>query len=108
MISRTGGTSRCRRPKSGAMSQKAGFELLPVGAVVDPFARGGDPLTGGNGCGMADHGHDLTMPARLDAQDAEAVLLVVVGDALDETGEHLLIGSNRLCRRDPCGHGPVL
>jgi hypothetical protein len=31
------------------------------------FALGGDPLTGRNGCGMADNGHNVTMPARLGA-----------------------------------------
>src|SRR5215510_10286747 len=78
------GRSRRRR------TQKAGFELLAMGAVVDPFAGGRDPLTGGNGCGMADHGYDITMPACLGSQNAEAVLGVVVGDALDEAGKSLL------------------
>jgi hypothetical protein len=68
----------------GRCAQKARFELLAVGAVVDPFARGGDPLPGGNGCGMADHGHDVTVPAYLGPQHAEAVLGIVVGDALDK------------------------
>ena len=48
-------------------TEKSRLELLAVGAVVDPFARGGDPLTGRNGCGMADNGHNVTMPARLGA-----------------------------------------
>ena len=61
-----------------------------MGAVVDPFARGGDPLAGCNGCGMADHGHHIAMPARLGAQNAEAVFGIVIGDALDETGQHFL------------------
>ena len=71
-------------------AQEPRLELLAVGAVVDPFARGGDPLAGRNGCGMADHGHDITMPARLGAQNAEAILGIVVGDALDEAGQHFL------------------
>ena len=71
-------------------AQKSRLELLAVGAVVDPFARGGDPLTGRNGCGMADNGHDVTMPARLGAQNAEAVLGIVVRDALDEAGQNFL------------------
>ena len=74
----------------GRGAQKARFKLLAVGAVVDPFARGGDPLTGGNGSGMADHGHDVTMPTRLGAQNAEAILGVMIGDALNEIGQHLL------------------
>jgi hypothetical protein len=74
----------------GRCAQKARFELLAVGAVVDPFARGGDPFTGRNGCGMADHGHDVTMPARLGPQNAEAILGVMKGDALDEASQHFL------------------
>jgi hypothetical protein len=53
-----------------------------VGAVVDPIARSRDPLTGGNACGMANHGHDVTMPTRPGAQNAEAVLGIMVGYAL--------------------------
>ena len=60
-------------------AQEARFELLAVGAVVDPFAGSGDPLARCNGRGVADHGHDVTMPARLGAQDAKAILCVVVG-----------------------------
>ena len=41
---------------------------------------------------MADHGHDVTMSARLGAQNAEAVLSIVVGDALDEASQHFLRG----------------
>jgi hypothetical protein len=39
---------------------------------------------------MADHGHHIAMPARLGAQNAEAVLVIVVGDALDEARQNLL------------------
>ena len=74
----------------GRRAEEPRFELLAVGAVVDPFARGGDPLAGRNGCGMADHGHDIAMPARLGAQNAEAVFGIVIGDALDEAGQHFL------------------
>jgi hypothetical protein len=73
----------------GRRAQKAGFELLAMGAVVDPFAPCRDPRAC-NGCGMADYGHDVTMPARLGSQNAKAVLGVVVGDALDEAGQHFL------------------
>ena len=60
------------------------FELLAVGAVVDPFTRCRDPLAGSNGCRMPNDGHDITVPARFRAQNAEAILDIVVGDALDE------------------------
>jgi hypothetical protein len=46
------------------MCAGTGLELLAVCPIVDPFARGCDPLTGRNGRGMADHVHDITMPAR--------------------------------------------
>ncbi len=35
-------------------------------------------------------GHDITMPARLGPQNAKAILGIMVGDALDETGKNLL------------------
>jgi hypothetical protein len=66
------------------------FELLAVGAVVDPFARRRDPLTGRNGCSMADDGHEITMPARFGSQHAEAILAIVVSDPLDEASEDFL------------------
>ena len=74
----------------GRCAQKARFELLAVCAVIDPFTRGRDPLAGGDGRGVADHRHDITMPARLGSQNTEAVLGVVVGDALDEAGQCFL------------------
>ena len=39
---------------------------------------------------MTDHGHEVTMPACLGAQNAEAILAIVVGDPLDEAGQNLL------------------
>jgi hypothetical protein len=39
---------------------------------------------------MADNRHDITMAARLGPQNAEAVLGIVVRDALDEAGQHFL------------------
>ena len=61
-----------------------------MGAVVDPFTRGGDPLAGRNGCGMADYGHYVQMPARLSSQNTEAILSVMVSHALDETSQNFL------------------
>jgi hypothetical protein len=51
----------------GRRAQEARFELLAMGAVVDPFARGSDPLACRNGWGVTDHSHDITMPARRSA-----------------------------------------
>jgi hypothetical protein len=39
---------------------------------------------------MADHGHHIAMPARLRAQNTEAVFAVMVGHALNEAGQHFL------------------
>ena len=38
---------------------------------------------------MPNDGHDITVPTRLGAQNAEAILHVVVSDALDEAGPGL-------------------
>jgi hypothetical protein len=47
---------------------------------------------------MADDGDQITLTARLHPQDAEAAVLVVEGDALDEAGEILTVGrSGRSC-----------
>jgi hypothetical protein len=61
-----------------------------MGAVVDPFARGGDPLTRCDGCRIAYHGHDIAVASRLGSQHAEAILSVVIGDALDQAGQYFL------------------
>ena len=58
--------------------------------VVDPFARCCDPLAGGNGRGVADHRHQFPVSPRLGPKDAEAVLGIVEGDALDETRQGFL------------------
>src|SRR5262249_22251225 len=73
-------------------AQEARLELLAMGAVIDPFARGRDPLAGGNGCGIANHGQDVTIPTSPGAQNAKAVLGVVVGYSLDEACQHLAVG----------------
>jgi hypothetical protein len=75
---------------AGPMSAETGLELLAVGAIVDPFARCRDPLTGRDGGSMADHGDEITMPASLGPQNAEAIFGFVVGDALDEAGQYFL------------------
>jgi hypothetical protein len=69
-------------------AQKPRFELLPVGAVVDPLARRHDPFAGGNDSSMAHHCHDFTMATRSRAQDAETILSVVVGYSFDEARQH--------------------
>ena len=39
---------------------------------------------------MANHGHDVTMPAGPGAQNAKTILGVVVGHSLDEARQHFL------------------
>jgi hypothetical protein len=39
---------------------------------------------------MANHRHDITVTARPGAQNAKAILGIMVGDALDEARQHLL------------------
>src|SRR5262249_41769144 len=57
-------------------AEKARPKLLTVSTVVDPFARGCDPLPRRNSCGMANHGHHVTMAACFGAQNAKAVLSI--------------------------------
>ena len=56
--------------------------------VVDPIARGRDPLTGGNGCGVP----NVPMAAHFGTQNAETILGVVVSYSLDEARQHLAVG----------------
>jgi hypothetical protein len=67
--------------------------LKTVGAVVDPTARNGDPLTRRNTCGVANDGHDVTMTPRPCAQNAKTILGIMIGDALDETRQYLFYRS---------------
>jgi hypothetical protein len=64
--------------------------LLAVSAVVDPIAGSRDPLTGGNTCGVANRGHDITMTTRPGAQNPKTALGIVIGYALDEARQHFL------------------
>ena len=63
--------------------EELGLELLTVGAVVDPAARRSDPLASRNGGSVADQGDEFAMATGFDANDAKAVVSVLVGDALD-------------------------
>jgi hypothetical protein len=47
-------------------------------------------LTQSPACGVANHCHEMTMTTRPGAQNAEAVLDIVVGYPLDEAREHFL------------------
>src|SRR6266567_9504524 len=69
-----------------------GFELLTVGAVVDPVAGRCNPLAGRDRGGMADQGDQLAVATGPDPDDAKAILGVLVGDPLDQSGKDLVIG----------------
>jgi hypothetical protein len=64
--------------------EEPGLELPAMGAVVHPVAGTRNPLAGGNDRGMPDDGDQLAVASRLDPDDAEAVLGVLVGDAFDQ------------------------
>ena len=70
--------------------EKSRLELPTVGAIVDPFAGCGDPLAGRDDGGVADHGHQITVPARLRPEHAETALGVVKSDPLNEASETFL------------------
>src|SRR5262249_31797605 len=72
--------------------EKARLKLLAVGAIINPVARGCNPFASRNHGGMSDQGHEFTMTARLDPKNAKAVLGILIGHTLDQSGEHLPIG----------------
>jgi hypothetical protein len=63
--------------------------LDTVGAVVNPSSARLNELAGRDHRGVAENGDQVALPTRFDPQDAEAVLRVVEGDALDQTGQNL-------------------
>src|SRR5207248_5565324 len=69
--------------------EERGLELHAVDAVVHPGSARLDKLAGRNGRSMAEHGDQLPLAARLDAQHAKPVLVVVERDPLDEAGQDL-------------------
>ena len=88
-----------RRRRRGA--HEARLELLAMGVIVDPVARCGDPFSGGDDGGVADDRDQVAMSARLDAENAEAVLGVVEGHPLDKARQHFL-GRGFLLRLHRC------
>ena len=66
--------------------EEPGFELLTMGTVVDPVAGRGNPLAGRDRGGMANQGDRLASATGLDPQHAKAILGVLVGDPLDQSG----------------------
>jgi hypothetical protein len=71
-------------------AQEARLELQAVGVVVNPVARGSDPFAGRDRGGMADDRDQIAMSTRIDPENAEAVVGIVKGDALNKAREHFL------------------
>ncbi len=72
-----------------------------MGAVVGPSPGGLDELAGRDHGSVPGDRDEVALAAGLQAQDAEAVFLVVIGHALDEAGEVLGRGSGlQACRRN--------
>ena len=67
----------------------SGLKLPPVVAVHDPGADRLNEFTSRQGRGVADHGHKLPLALRLHLEDDEAVVFVVVCDALNHARECL-------------------
>jgi hypothetical protein len=65
-------------------------------AVVDPRPARLDELAGRDHRRVTKNRDQVALPASFDTQDAETVLFVVEGDALDQTGQYL---GRRACAR---------
>ena len=74
----------------GEVFRNLRLELLAVSTVVDPFAGGGDPFTGGDRRRVADDGHQVAVSACPCPENAETILRVVEGNPLDDGGEDFL------------------
>jgi hypothetical protein len=69
--------------------EEPSFELPAMGAVVDPVAGRRNPLADGDRGGMTDQGDQLAAASYPNPNDTKAALGVLVGDALDQSREHL-------------------
>ncbi len=82
-----------RRRRHGL--QKPRPKLDAVRAIVAPLATGLNELAGGDRRGMANDRDQIALAPRLDAQDAETVVVVVERHALDEPSEDFRAGVGR-------------
>ena len=74
----------------GRRAHETRLELLAVGMVVNPVARGSDPFSGGDRGGVADDSDQVAMSTRLDPENAEAILSVVERDTFDKACQNFL------------------
>jgi DNA-binding transcriptional LysR family regulator len=77
-----------RRWRGGA--HDARLELLAMCMVVDPFAGCGDPLTSGNGRGVPNDRYQIAVPSCLDPENTKPIIVIMEGNALNETGKNFL------------------
>jgi hypothetical protein len=73
----------------GRSLEKRGSELDSAGTIGDPGSAGLDELASRDHRGVAENRDQVALPAGFDTQDAEPVLVVVEGDALDQTSQDL-------------------
>jgi hypothetical protein len=59
-----------------------------MGSVIDPFARCGNPLASGDHRSVPDYSDQLAVSARFDPQNAVAIPVIVVCDALNKAREN--------------------
>ena len=80
------------------------LELDAVRAVVDPSPARLDELAGRDHRGVAEDSDQVALTPGLDLQNAEPVLVVMEGDALDQAGQDLYRGARPRCLR----HGHMM
>lgn len=80
--------------------EKASPELEAMLPIVVPFAARLDEFSGRYDGSVADDGDEITFTARLDAENGEAVVLVVECHPLDQAGEDLGRGLSRVRLHD--------
>jgi hypothetical protein len=61
-----------------------------MGMVVDPFAGCGDPLTSGDRRRMPYDSYQLAVPSCLDPENTKPIIVIMEGNALNETGKNFL------------------
>ena len=74
----------------GGRAHEARPELLAMGVIVNPVARGSDPFSGSDRGGVADDRDQIAVSTRFDPENAEAILSVVERDTFHKTRQDFL------------------
>src|SRR5712671_4192979 len=85
--------------RDASISWPALYRDRLLDANIENGLKGG-PLANRDHRRVAEDGDQVALPAGFDAEHAEAVLVVVEGDALDEAGQDLR-RTHRRCARHP-------